>query len=107
MRFRRRLVNSSSGGKATLVADARHAGCARRYPRMPKLTEAAMWFGHSRKLSRFAGRAPRRPRNFDTGVPWVDAEADFARACRRHALSGWSAGCAANRTTQASCGSTK
>ena len=46
-----------------------------------------MWFGHSRKLSRFAGRAPRRPRNFDTGVPWVDAEADFARARRRHALS--------------------
>ena len=45
-----------------------------------------MWLGHSRKLWRFAGRAPGRPRNFDTGVPWVDAEDDFARARRRHVL---------------------
>ena len=44
-------------------------------------------FGHSRKLSRSAGPAPPRPRNFDTGVPWVDAEDDFARAHRRHVLS--------------------
>jgi hypothetical protein len=53
---------------------------------MPKLTEGAMWLGHSRKLPRYAGLAPRRSRNFDTGVPWVDAEDDFARARRRHVL---------------------
>ena len=45
-----------------------------------------MWFGHSRKLPRFAGRALRWLWNFDTGVPWVDAEDDFARARRRHVL---------------------
>jgi len=45
-----------------------------------------MWFSHFREPSRFAGLAQRRPRNFDTGVPWVDAEDDFARARRRHVL---------------------
>ena len=45
-----------------------------------------MWFGHSRELSWFAGLAPRRPGNFDTGVPWVDVEDDFVRARRRHVL---------------------
>ena len=45
-----------------------------------------MWFGHSRRLSRFAGLAPRRPGTFDTGVPWVDVEDDFVRARRRHVL---------------------
>jgi hypothetical protein len=53
---------------------------------MPKLTEGAMWLGHSRELSRYVGLALRRPRNFDTGVPWVDAEDDFARARLRHLL---------------------
>ena len=66
-----------------------------------------MWFGHSRKLPRFAGRAPRRPRNFDTGVPWLDAEDDFAEPVAGMRWAGWSAGCAVNRTTPASCGSTK
>ena len=45
-----------------------------------------MRLGHSRKLPRFAGLAPRRPGTFDTGMPWVDAENDFARARRRHVL---------------------
>ena len=40
----------------------------------------------SRELLRFAGLAPRRPGTFDTGVPWVDADSDFARARRRHVL---------------------
>jgi hypothetical protein len=46
-----------------------------------------MWSGHLRELSRLARLAPRRPGNFDTGVPWVDADSDFARARRRHVLS--------------------
>jgi hypothetical protein len=45
-----------------------------------------MWFGHSRELSRFGGLPPRRPGNFDTGVPWLDVEDDFVRARRRHVL---------------------
>jgi len=45
-----------------------------------------MRLGHSRKLPRFAGLAPRWPGTFDTGMPWVDAENDFARARRRHVL---------------------
>ena len=45
-----------------------------------------MWFSHFREPLRFAGLAKRRPRNFDTGVPWVDAEDDFARARRRYVL---------------------
>ena len=32
------------------------------------------------------GLAPPGPRNFDTGVPWVDAESDCARAGRRYVL---------------------
>jgi len=47
-----------------------------------------MWFSHFREPSRFAGLAQRRPRNFDTGVPWVDAEDDFARARRRQTGNG-------------------
>jgi hypothetical protein len=49
--------------------------------------EGARRFGHPRELSRFAGLALPRPRNFDTGVPWIDAETDFTRARRQHMLS--------------------
>src|SRR5262245_17871334 len=47
-----------------------------------------MRLGHSRKLPRFAGLAPRRPGTLDTGMRGVDGENDSAGPGRGHGRAG-------------------